>query len=131
MEFIERLNHVSYNSLFRKYTPIILGKYELSIQCGVTGYSNPRETLDDISKYESMEIGISYKGDNYFCGIDISTIKDFDHFDRKEELLSYKDSDGIFGFVPLDLVDAFFIYLRDMEKIKRGIKLNSILSKLK
>ena len=77
--------------------------YRISIQCSASHYCTPR-ILADIDTYTTYEVAI--------IGIDgFTNPKELDNFDRKEELdqcCSY----GVFGYVPTDLVEDLFNFMR-------------------
>ena len=78
--------------------------YKISIQCSAGHYCTPR-VLDDIDVYSTFEVAI--------IGIAGFTYpKELDNFDRKEELDQCNCSYGVFGYVPTDLVEDLFNFMK-------------------
>lgn len=107
---IRRSGVVKHDKGFRVLYPIKLNNvYRLSIQCSERHYCTPRK-LFNIFSYETYEI---YFLDNKGIVYTPNELKDFP---RKEELNKYCKGDGIFGFVPKDLIEDiynFFTQIRD------------------
>lgn len=111
MEFLTKLTTKSETGDFRHFNQIEVGKYALSIQASMYHYCSPRETLDK-DQYYSMEMAIFYN-DKW---LRILTHKSLKKFERYNELIeraeNVKSSACVYGWVPVDLIEAFYQFLK-------------------
>ena len=106
MTFLDELKIVKEFMDFRFCDWISINdEYCLSIQCGKGKYSIPRDTVD-LREYTHFEIVFIYGG-RLSTGHD----KLLEGFNRKEELQEYRE-DTIYSYVPKDLIEDLYAYLK-------------------
>ena len=106
MTFLDELEIVEEFMDFRFCDWISINdEYCLSIQCGKGKYSIPRENVD-LKEYTHFELAFIYEGQ-------LSTRHDelIEGFSRKEELKEYQE-DTIYTYVPKDLIEDLYKYLK-------------------
>ena len=106
MSFLDELEIVEEFMNFRFCEWInINDEYCLSIQCGEGKYCIPRKNID-LDKYTHFEIAFIYDGE-------LSDAHDelLEAFNRKEELQKYQEG-TIYPYVPKDLIEDLYIYLK-------------------
>ena len=112
-EFIKELKNIGYlvpptkiaGSTYRVLNYIqFKDEIQLSIQCGEQSYCKPRKTLN-IEDYEAYEIAFIKKGK-------IQNARDIilDQ-DLLKEVKKFKEVEGIYSFVPAELVEKIYKYL--------------------
>jgi hypothetical protein len=94
----------------RQYKWVEAGEHKLSIQASEYHYCEPRETLEDLSRYTAMEIAI-FKGGEWVQPRNDEKIK---QFPRYEELIDRYEEGGttsVGGWIPIDLIQDLYEYL--------------------
>lgn len=91
---------------------IELKEFNLSVQASKGHYCKPREYLEDINKYTSVEIAIFDKDGNWVKPRDNKKLMEFP---RIVELLNYYESGDIAVgvFVPIGIVEELIEYLKN------------------
>ena len=88
------------------------GRYLLSVQGGDGMYSTPRRIVNP-DMYVDMELAIFTAKEEWF---DVGKSKKLKAFPRWEELKQRADgplgSCTVFGYVPMDLLNDFYLYLK-------------------
>ena len=114
MEVIERLREQSEARKdgidYRTLKVIIAGNYKLSIQGSNSYYCSPRKALK-VTKYSLMEIAI-FNNDETWSSVNNAK---FNSFKRIEELRERGDGDMVCGYVPVDLIEDFYQYLKTIQ----------------
>lgn len=110
MEFLKELKSVGfvYEGPTRK--KLKAGAYSLSVQASEKTYCLPRETLN-LGEYTAMEVAL-FEDDQWV--LTENFYSKFADFERLEELMGYSD-ERIFTYVPIDLIEAFYKYLKEVE----------------
>ena len=99
--------------------------YSLSIQTSSGHYCSPRETLDNLEDYTSMEMAIS-NGDGRYKILEDECLKAWLGYG---ELISKGDGVGseddgyfpVYGWVSVDLINSLYLYLRKLELFNNNI----------
>lgn len=94
---------------------ISVGNYMLSLQGSRTHYSIPREYLENIQDYKSVEVAIFKENSSWVDPKDEDVFSDF----KDIELLLGHFEDGanpVGGQVPIGLVNDFIEFLNDTAK---------------
>jgi len=108
MEIIDELNaQVRPESSPEYLKAIPCGKYRLSIQASEYHYCVPRKTLYNMEDYSKMEFAIFNQG-GWFNFRKSRVIR---KFPRWEELQQYANNSIVFGYVPVELINEFYLYL--------------------
>lgn len=97
------------------YRHIIQGEYALSVQASEYTYCTPRRNLDDLTDYTHMEIAVLYWNNESGKGDFIDVARHFLDFPRREELAEYDDG-GVYAYVPVDLIEDLYLYMKKMPK---------------
>lgn len=112
MEFIKRLNEQNEAKerglRFRVLNKVVLGDYYLSIQGSCSHYCTPRKNLS-IEDYSHLELAIFYNETNNWSSV---FNIDFNDFKRIDELRECGDGDMVCAYVPVDLIEDFYQYLK-------------------
>lgn len=112
-EFVKELKNVGYlvpptkiaGSTYRVLNYIqFKDEIQLSIQCGEQSYCRPRKTLN-IEDYEAYEIAFIKKG-KFQNARDIILDQEL-----LKEVKKFKEVEGIYSFVPAELVEKIYKYL--------------------
>lgn len=112
-EFVKELKNVGYlvpptkiaGSTYRVLNYIqFKDEIQLSIQCGEQSYCRPRKTLN-IEDYEAYEIAFIKKG-KFQNARDIILDQEL-----LKEIKKFKEVEGIYSFVPSELVEKIYKYL--------------------
>lgn len=112
-EFVKELKNVGYlvpptkvaGSTYRVLNYIqFKDEIQLSIQCGEQSYCRPRKTLN-IDDYEAYEIAFIKKG-KFQNARDIILDQEL-----LKEVKKFKEVEGIYSFVPAELVEKIYKYL--------------------
>lgn len=112
-EFVKELKNVGYlvpptkvaGSTYRVLNYIqFKDEIQLSIQCGEQSYCRPRKTLN-IEDYEAYEIAFIKKG-KFQNARDIILDQEL-----LKEIKKFKEVEGIYSFVPAELVEKIYKYL--------------------
>lgn len=112
-EFIKELKNIGYlvpptkiaGSTYRVLNYIqFKDEIQLSIQCGEQSYCRPRKTLN-IEDYEAYEIAFIKKG-KFQNARDIILDQEL-----LKEVKKFKEVEGIYSFVPAELVEKIYKYL--------------------
>jgi hypothetical protein len=114
MELIKELQkqeHANSTGEHRNLGRINAGKYKMSIQGSGFHYCSPRETLP-VDLYTSMELALFNKKG----WLHINRSKVLKAFPRYNELCERVDSLNsscpVFGWVPIDLLNDLYLYLK-------------------
>ena len=112
-EFIKELKNIGYlvpptkiaGSTYRVLNYIqFKDEIQLSVQCGEQSYCRPRKTLN-IEDYEAYEIAFIKKG-KFQNARDIILDQEL-----LKEVKKFKEVEGIYSFVPAELVEKIYKYL--------------------
>lgn len=103
------IKHSLYLEPYRLFKGIDIGRFTISIQASQNHYCTPRHTLNDIYKYEDMEIAIFEKDKWIQPHTDIR----FKNFNRLDELLDrYEEGNiAVGGYVPVNLIQDLCNFL--------------------
>lgn len=108
-DFREELIEIR-NDYIRIFSQINIGEYSLSIQASDMHYCTPRETFEDIYKYDSMEVAV-FKNDEW-C--DIEQDEEFDCWKYKTYFLESYDG-MVASRIDIDVIQSLYEYLIDKE----------------
>jgi len=91
------------------FKAIPCGNYELSIQASEGHYCTPRKTLGSATMYTEFELAINARDGNIINPDRSVVIKAFPHYDK---LFSYYGGSLVFGWVPVDVINKLYHYLK-------------------
>lgn len=110
MSFLDELKIVEEIGRYRFCEWITINdEYSLSIQCGEGKYSVPRHNVE-LDKYTHFEIAFIYRG-----SLSDGHNELIEGFNRKEELKEYQE-DTVYPYVPKDLIEDLYMYLKNSKK---------------
>lgn len=115
-DFRDKLELNTKGNIGGRFKAIKISDYYLSIQASYGHYCTPRLTLENIYHYETMEIAIIK--DNEMIEED----EVLSYFDRYEELKGYCVG-AVFAYVPINLIQILYNYLKLHEKEKEILEL--------
>ena len=78
----------------------------ISIQASYGHYCSPRTTLEDLSEYSCMEFALMSKEGNFLSVREVSP-----DFPKLNDIENYSNG-STYGFVPVDLIDELFEFLK-------------------
>ena len=99
----------------RLFCQVNIGDYQASIQASAFHYCQPRNTLEDIYGYESMEMAL-FKDNSWINPIEDERFMDFKRLNELEDFWENGDV-SVGSFIPIDLIQDLCNYI---EKIKGG-----------
>lgn len=99
----------------RRFKPVRVGDYYLSIQASRFFYCTPRQTLEDIYQYKAMEIAILQDDEGRTEFIRPCEDKILKGFSRYGELCEFYHVEKVVGsYVPIDLIQDLYEYLSEI-----------------
>jgi uncharacterized Zn-finger protein len=102
------ISGLKYASVYRTFDSIKAGKYRLSCQGSQGHYCSPKQYLS-VDKYKSLEVAV-YNSKKKMINIAKSSV--LRKFPQYKELLKYYDG-HILGWLPVELLNKLFIYLKN------------------
>lgn len=106
---LDNQNIITVSPGMRIIEGLSVGNYRLSIQASKNHYCTPREIFSSYDFYESFEMMVLKKDGK---SIQFKKSSKFRNFPRYRELLRFYDGNGIFGFVPKDIIEDLITYLK-------------------
>lgn len=88
---------------------ILIGSYRLSIIAHRFSYCTPRDTLRDLKDYTAMEMALLQ--DSKFVSLNDPILLNFPLWSQLGDCLC--DEYAIFGYVPVEIIQQFYEYLKD------------------
>lgn len=101
------------SSGFRVFKAIKAGKYSLSIQGSDGHYCTPRQIMPP-EGYISMEVAIFNKRKEWFHTSRSRTIRQFPRYAELRERADGSSKITVFGYVPVDLIEDLYLYLKNV-----------------
>lgn len=115
--WVEKGNYpkTSLGAQYRQFKPIVLGDIHLSIQGSYHHYCTPQETFENPTIYDSMEVGILRVEDGERDWVDLDTDKVFHGLLAIEVYRDYKEQNGLYSYLPVELIENLYQYLKALD----------------
>ena len=112
VEFITKLelseDNIPDSPYWRHFKAIDLGRWALSIQAHRGAYCQPRDVREP-EEYTHMELGILNKDGEFLNARKSSVMRSFPEF---HDLMYYYDGFGVYAYVPVELIEKLYQYLK-------------------